>query len=813
MKYRFVLIAGALFALACQALFGNLSVPNGRYCNVGDGTCGAGQVCDPTLHACVDVTANGDGGAGADGGITTTLDFFAAPITQVQLSVNNMPLQKGVPYKANLDNVAPADVFIMGSGSYTKVTNAGPNAVIQTVNYQVSGEPQMAAVGRLDDDAFDDVVLIFPMAKRVEIISSKVASPIVSTLSSEPRAVAVGDYDGDGDNDIAIGDKNGAVAFFLGNGSGNFPVDPGAATGSITDYSVAAMVTVPDLDGDKDAELAFSLVHSSASPVHRVRLLLGDSNLSAVSHVEADLSGLPSDLVVGNFSGSSRDLAVLVNGMAIQVFTDLALSRLTLPSELGLGSYRTSVTMLVGGRMVVGRFFPDAPDRNTIDDLAVLLSDGSVVLYQGKLDHRMRPPPVVNKRALAAERMVAGDFIVDQTGRDDLVGYSDRGTGTTVATLTLVRSNVGGSLGDLVMAQQHPVGSSLAASTPMVFAGKFTDAQKEDMVLVGAGPAGQAQRCVLDAQNNLSCGAPHSLGFAAGTGATITCGDQKARLLLGGSASLVMLDFTSGSASQSGIVSLPAGVKQVEVADINKDGTSDIVVLDGSDTVNIYAGVPGNQNCTFDVTSPTSVNPSGSGFELMALGDVNSDGYPDLVIGGATKLSLYLNSKDKRFAVSSAAGVHNYMENLQGLAIADFRGMRKAEIAVMTSAAGGLKSSLTLLIPDVPGGSLVPVGNTAVLPLPYRRMVHGDLNGDGAAELVLLSKARGLVSTAASFGKDLVTYKHYAIGHGPEWVAIGQVDSDPGSPRDIIAINGAPSGAVGSALWILQGILPGQLVQ
>ena len=76
---------------------------------------------------------------------------------------------------------------------------------------------------------------------------SSVASQ--SLIGSEPRALVVGDFNSDGNPDVIVGDADGAITEFLGDGKGNL-VNAGsiAAVGSVTSMAVGRFTHDGSLD-------------------------------------------------------------------------------------------------------------------------------------------------------------------------------------------------------------------------------------------------------------------------------------------------------------------------------------------------------------------------------------------------------------------------------------------------------------------------------------------------------------------------------------------------------------------------------------
>jgi hypothetical protein len=198
--------------------------------------------------------------------------------------------------------------------------------------FTVNGETTVTGFASADfnKDGNEDLVLVsagqnWPVGEIAVYLGNgdgTFQNPMSLTRRAGPVAVSTGDFNGDGNPDIAVltqdfGDFGGYVAVFLGDGKGSFgrptlfrlPKNHGALG-----FSPLSGMAVGDFDGDGRLDVAVAVSDGSSNQTSYVGILLGNGDGSfrmgqlapagpdPVSIAAADFNGdLVLDLVTANF--------------------------------------------------------------------------------------------------------------------------------------------------------------------------------------------------------------------------------------------------------------------------------------------------------------------------------------------------------------------------------------------------------------------------------------------------------------------------------------------------------------------------------
>lgn len=144
-----------------------------------------------------------------------------------------------------------------------------------------------------------------------------------------------------------------------------------------------------------------------------------------------------------------------------------------------------------------------------------------------------------------------------------------------------------------------------------------------------------------------------------------------------------------------------AGANVIAIADVNGDGFNDLVITDpgptglGAPTVSVLlqdAAHPGQFLAA--VNYPTA---PGSIAQSIIVTDIDGDGHPDIIIGGTDAVSVLLNSGTGTFSAAA-----NYTaEDAGQIAIADVNGDGRLDIVVTTGVSQLIVNGVITRVPGV----------------------------------------------------------------------------------------------------------------
>lgn len=183
---------------------------------------------------------------------------------------------------------------------------------------EVDGSPRSIAVADFNNDGKQDFATANSVSANVSIrlgdgtggFTSPLHGEVELGFSNNPRALAIGDFNGDGKQDFAAANFNSnSVSIGMGNGSGGFtpPAVPLVAVGD-------APQTIAIGDFNNDGKQDF-VTAGSVSSTFSLRLGNGTGGFTSPTPAEVSVGSTPLAVAVGDFNGDGRqDFATANDG-------------------------------------------------------------------------------------------------------------------------------------------------------------------------------------------------------------------------------------------------------------------------------------------------------------------------------------------------------------------------------------------------------------------------------------------------------------------------------------------------------------------
>jgi FG-GAP-like repeat/IPT/TIG domain/Secretion system C-terminal sorting domain len=250
---------------------------------------------------------------------------------------------------------------------------------------------------------------------------------------------------------------------------------------------------------------------------------------------------------------------------------------------------------------------------------------------------------------------------------------------------------------------------------------------------------------------------------------------------------------TSGSISFAPQLDLMAAGNNHEgsaTGDLDGDGKLDFVITNSnnSSSVSVFKNTSVGESISF---APKIDYPADNGAYSVAIGDVDSDGKPDLVAAnnGSNIILFYKNTSTAGTISFNTRIDFTVGTNPYSIAIGDLDGDGKPDLAITTQ---GSSSALSVLKNTTTGGTISfdPPIDYATLAGSFIVSI-GDLDGDGKPDLAAASSSSYSVTvlrnTSMPGNISFTSLQNFSTGNYPVCVALGDLDGD-GKP-DIVTSN------------------------
>jgi len=562
-----------------------------------------------------------------------------------------------------------------------------------------------------------------------------------------PISIAVADFNGDGNLDIAVANRSSNdISVLLGKGNGTFAkaVNYSAGTGGPDPVSIVAA----DVNGDGKPDLIVADLGTKSVSVF-INTGTGTFNPAVVYTV----GNSPSAVAVADLNGDGfPDIAV----------TNSADNTVSILFNSGSGTFTaagTYATDTTPSAVVIADFNGDGHNDLAItnqgsNDVSILLNQGSGTFAAAK--NYCVANASGSCTAAAPVSLVAIDLNAD--------GFPDLAIAGSGATVSALLNNGSGvfSLSSIISTSQQPLA---------IAGGVYVTGGSPSLVVAD----GATNSFEIYSDNSSGGLSPNPLSYFSGTKPdAIAVGDfnndKKLDVVVANSSDNdVAVILGNGNGTFTDIENFISGYNATALAvgDFNGDGFADFLVNSNNTffatyDVNLFTG-NGKGSFTPTYTSNSFLNPISS----IAAADFNGDKKLDFVVTQQAS-----NSVEVAFGTGGLFGTPaSYPTDIGPVAVAaaDFNGDGYPDIVTANSGANDISVLLNTKTGTFNAAVNYPVGTAP------SAVAVGDVNNDGFIDVVVANS--GSANVSVLLGKGDGTFgaaTTYTVGNGPAYITLAK---------------------------------------